>query len=347
MKGVPNCFIAVCAWMMVNVATAEPAIQDARQLLAQQPFEVTRIYQLVKPELRLSPAWLQRDWHLLATRAYLQLRNWPKATETLLAADASLTYGLSVAELALLAGTLSYQQQRPRNAWFWFRCAATFDTSPHTRARILLNLGVMASRQQQQKQAHDYYQQGMQLAEAHQFTDLLPMYYNNFGLWFWRNKMLGPAEQMLRQALYQHSRVSGPEAQARAMLNLLVVLVSSRQWDRFIRYQSESEALVKRQENPDYRLLLQLLKGLHQLELSVVNNTSSPEKQSLLPAETEVQSTDLIQLASQLKSGALRQSVSMLLSQFAVDWQPAEPAEQTEQFLALPNTQLQCQNISY
>lgn len=315
---------------------AGPAIADARRLLAQQPAEVVRLYQSVQAELRVSPAWLARDWHILATRAYLQLRQWPQARTALLQADASITYGLSVAELALLAGTLTYQQQLPRNAWFWFRCADSFDASPHTRARILLNLGVMASRQQQQDLARRYYQQGMQLAESHQFDDLLPMYYNNFGLWYWRNQMLPAAEQMLRQALYQHSRVSGAEAQARSMLNLLLVLVSGRQWDKFNRYLPEAQTLVKRQQNPDYPVLLSLLKYLQQ-------RSGDPQE----PAVGWVADSDFTQAAAQLKSAALRESVASLLGQFAVSWQPEVVAEQTEVLLQLPNTSLQCQHIEF
>lgn len=270
-------------------------------------------------------------WHLLATRAYLQQRNWPAAKQALLAADASLVAGLSGAEVALLAGTLSYHQQEANNAWFWYRCADTFSSPPETRARILLNLGVMASRQQQLDLARAYYQQGLQLAQAHQFNQLLPMYYNNLGLWYWRNGLLPAAEQMLRQALYQHSRNSAPEAQARAMVNLLLVLASDRQWDKFNRYSREANALVRRQANPDYPLSLTLFNQLQQFSLH-----DSP----ILPAE-------IIAVASQLNSAALRQSVATLLQQFQINWQPAEPASAVETELLLPNTRQQCVQVDY
>lgn len=110
-------------WFCSTTLLAEPVIRDARQLLAQQPAEVVRIYQQVLPGLHSSPAWLQRDWYLLATRAYLQLRNWSAAEQALQLADASLVTGLSAAEIALLGGTLSYHRQQSADAWFWYRCA--------------------------------------------------------------------------------------------------------------------------------------------------------------------------------------------------------------------------------
>lgn len=327
--------VLLLIWFLFALAAsklaAEPAIGDARVLLAQQPSEVIRLYQLVTPELELSPAWLQRDWHLLATRAHLQLRNWPAAKQALLAADSSLVVGLSGAEVALLGGTLSYHQQETNNAWFWFRCADSFSTPPETRARILLNLGVMASRQQRLDVARNYYQQGLQLAEVHQFSHLLPMFYNNLGLWYWRNGLLPAAEQMLKQALYQHSRNSGPEAQARTMVNLLLVLASDRQWDKFNRYLPEANALVRRQLNADYALSLTLFNQLQQFSL---------HEGQILPAE-------IIALASQFKSVALRQSVATLLQQFQISWQPATPATLTETALELPNTRQQCALVDF
>lgn len=325
----------VKVWLLLALfaakLAAEPAIRDARLLLVQQPAEVERLYLLVRPGLELSPAWLQRDWHLLATRAYLQQRNWPAAQQSLLAADSSLVTGLSGAEVALLAGTLSYHLQHSQNAWFWFRCADSFSSPPETRARILLNLGVMASRQQQFDLARDYYQRGLQLAQTHQFSQLLPMYYNNLGLWYWRHGLLPAAEQMLRQALYLHSRNSGPEAQARTMVNLLLVLTSDRQWDKFNRYLREANGLVRRQGNPDYPLSLSIFSQLQQW---------SQHDSQVLPAE-------IIALAGRLNSGALRQSVAMLLQQFQLNWQPVEAATAEEPALLLPNSRQQCPQVEH
>lgn len=317
--------------LAVAQAQANPTISQARQLLAKQPDEVIRLYNQAAAELTSAPAWLQRDWHVLATSAFVQQRQWPQASKALVAADHSLMIGMSAAEIALLAGTVAYQQQQLHSAWYWFRCANVFNNPPETAARLTLNLGVMASRHHQEQQALAYYQQGLALTEAHNFERLFPLYYNNLGVWHWRHGELVSAERFFRKALYSHSRQSGIEAQARAMLNLLFVQASAKQWDKFDRYLRETAVLIKKQPNADYPIVLTVLQTLR--DYNTQTNDDAPAQ--------------LQALAASIKGASLQQSVQLLLAQHHIVWQPTTSAFLPEPLLPLPNTRAQCATVPY
>lgn len=312
------------------LADANPSISQARDLLVKHPAEVVRLYHSAQPELTSAPAWLQRDWHLLAARAFLQLRQWPQAHAALLAADQNLLHGVNAAETAMLAGAIAYQQQQLNQAWYWFRCAEVFDSPPETSARLMLNLGVIAARHQQDALAKKYYQQGLTIVESYKLEMLLPMYYNNLGLWYWRQDDYANAEQLFRKALYQHSRHSGTEAQARVMLNLLVVQASTKQWDKFNRYYREAAQLIKKQPNADFDIVLRLLQALQ--DFASQTNDQAREQ--------------IIALAQQIKGISLQQSTQLLLARYHIRWQPSTDTSSSEPLLNLTNTRAQCPNVS-
>ncbi len=317
--------------LMLSCGTVQsaPLYQDARATLETQPALTWSRFQQIKPELSLLPAWLQRDWYLLAAQAQLRLKNWTLVAELLQQADLSLTTGLSAAEIALTAGTLSYQRQRYADAWFWFQCTDSFDNPPETASKIALNLGVLAGLQQDPAKSRQYYLHGLQLAESHQFLHLTPMFYNNLGLLSWRQGEMAQAEHYLRLAIYGHSRNSGAESQARSILNLLVVLVAQKKWPQFSRYLAKAESLVSQQQNPDYPVLLLMLRNLSELASE--------------PARAQV----VLQQAAQIRSQSLRISVSLLLSGFDIHWQAgllSPPADGVE--LELVQTAARCPQIS-
>lgn len=317
--------------LMAAQVRANPTISQARQLMDSQPAEAIRLYQEAVPELTSAPVWLQRDWHLVATSAYLKLRQWSEATHALQAADRSLLAGKSAAEVALLAGALSYQQQRLRSAWYWFRCAETFDAPPETSARLILNLGVIAARHGQDDVAKQYYVQGLALAKSHNFQRLLPLYYNNLGAWYWRHEQWDNAEQQLKKALYSQSRPFKTESQARVMLNLLLVQVSAKRLDKFARYVQEATNLINQQPNPDYPIFLRLLRTLYEHAHNPNDHLAS----------------QLTELAQQLKGIALQQSTQRLLAQYGITWQAPADVNNHDVLVDLPNTQAQCKAIAF
>lgn len=322
--------ILIVFLLWASFVDANPSISQARDLLVKHPAEVVRLYYSAQPELTSAPAWLQRDWHLLATRAFLQLRQWPQAHAALVAADQHLLQGMNAVEIAMLAGAIAYQQQQLNQAWYWFRCAEVFDAPPETSARLILNLGVIAARHQQDALAKKYYQQGLAMVESYKLELLLPMYYNNLGLWYWRQGEFANAEQLFRKALYQHSRHSGTEAQARVMLNLLFVQASAKHWDKFNRYYREAAQLIKKQPNPDFDTVLSLLLALQ--DVSSQTNDQSREQ--------------VIALAQQIKGISLQQSTQLLLARHHIRWQASTETSSSEPLLNLTNTRAQCPNVS-
>lgn len=320
--------IVVLFW--ASLVDANPTISQARELLAKHPADVVRLYHSAQPELTSAPAWLQRDWHLVAARAFLQLRQWPQAHAALVAADQNLLHGMSAVEVAMLAGAIAYQQHQLHQAWYWFRCAEVFDSPPETSARLILNLGVLAARHQQDALAKKYYQQGLTMAESYNLELLLPIYYNNLGVWHWRQGEFSNAEKLFRKALYQHSRHSGTEAQARVMLNLLFVQASAKQWDKFNRYYRETAELIKKQSNPDYMLMLTLLQALR--DFASQTNDDAP--------------ASIIALAEQIQGISLQQSTQLLLAQHHIHWQANTENHTAEPLLNLPNTRAQCSKVT-
>lgn len=276
------CFAGIAIRSMAAEPPGAGLYQRSQALLANQPALVSEHYEQLLTQLVQAPAWYQRDWHLLAARAYAAQRQWPAAWHSLALADQLVPQGIVVAEIAMTAGYVAYQQQYRTAARHWFLCAEKFANPPLTRAKLLLNLGVVESFSGDYAAAMTFYQQGLALAEQHEFVTLLPMFNNNMGTLYWRLGQYEPAIAALRQATFRYARLQQLHAQSRAGINLLNVLVTIEDWGRYQRFYPNIARQVEAAAASQYLLFLQILEEIRLRLTGQGSSLTDPQLKALL-----------------------------------------------------------------
>lgn len=304
--------------------------QRSKTLIVQSPQQVAENYQQISNQLPQAPAWYQRDWYLLAARAYAATGLFEEARQLLALADALVPQGLTAGDIAMTAGYVTYLQQYRHSARSWFLCADKFSHPPESRAKLLLNLGIVEVFAGDFKSALTHYQQGLALAEQHHFDMLIAMYQNNMGTLYWRLGQYEPAIQALRQASFGYARLNNKVSQSRAGINLLNVLATIEDWERYQRFYPSIAAAVKASDHQEFATMLQILEAVRQR----FSGKNSEVSDSALKAHMASLTTVNLQQMAQLLAGKIK-----------LNWQaPPVPVEPADIVLTLPNTELLCRD---
>jgi len=334
---VHKCSIVFILWLslfsfMLNAAEPPGAelYQRSKTLIVQSPQQVAENYQQISNQLPQAPAWYQRDWYLLAARAYAATGLFDQARQLLVLADALVPQGLTAGDIAMTAGYVTYLQQYRHSARSWFLCADKFSHPPESRAKLLLNLGIVEVFAGDFKSALTHYQQGLELAEQHHFDMLIAMYQNNMGTLYWRLGQYEPAIQALRQASFGYARLNNTISQSRAGINLLNVLATIEDWERYQRFYPSIAVAVKASDHQEFATMLQILEAVRQR----FSGKNSELSDSALKAH----------MAS-LITVNLQQMAQLLAEKIKLDWRaPPVPVEPADITLTLPNTEQLCQD---
>ncbi len=311
-----------------ELSTAE-LYQRSVAILAKNPAQVIVYFEQTSNALQQAPAWYQQDWYLLAARAYTARGLYPQARDSLLRADALVPSGLAAGDIALTAGFVTYHQQYRQSASFWFHCADKLPNPPESRAKLLLNLGIVEVIAGEYQTAMTHYQHGLALAEQHQFTTLIPMYLNNIGNLHWRLAQYEPAVAALRQASFRYAALNNKVSQARSGVNLLNVLATMDDWQRYQRFYAGIEQAVAEAKHQEFVLMLSIFEAVRQ-RATQQSTTLSDDK--------------LRQQMSLLRNINLQDMAQLLAAKVKLDWQaPKPPVEPVEQQLRLPHTEALCQ----
>lgn len=332
-----KCSIVFILWLslfsfMLNAAEPPGAelYQRSKTLIVQSPQQVAESYQQISNQLPQAPAWYQRDWYLLAARAYAATSQFDQARQLLVLADALVPQGLTAGDIAMTAGYVTYLQQYRHSARSWFLCADKFSHPPESRAKLLLNLGIVEVFAGDFKSALTHYQQGLELAEQHHFDMLIAMYQNNMGTLYWRLGQYEPAIQALRQASFGYARLNNKISQSRAGINLLNVLATIEDWERYQRFYPSIAVAVKASDHQEFATMLQILEAVRQR----FSGKNSELSDSALKAH----------MAS-LITVNLQQMAQLLAEKIKLDWRaPPVPVEPADITLTLPNTEQLCQD---
>lgn len=319
-------------WQHAVLHAAEPLpvelYQQSAAMLAQNPAQVILNFEQSKSSLPQAPAWYQRDWYLLAARAYTARNLFPQARDTVSKADALVPTGIAAGEIALTAGYVAYYQQYRQVARFWFNCADKFPNPPESRAKLLLNLGVVETFAGDYDNAMRHYQTGLALAEQQKFTALIPMYMNSIGNLHWRLGQYEPAITALRQATFQYAKLKNTVSQSRAGVNLLNVLVTMEDWERYQRLYPGIDQAVTAAKHTEFRLMLNIFEVVRQRRTGQPVNLSDTELKTQL---------------AELKNINLQGMAQLLTDKIQLGWQaPTAPVEPPEQQLRLPHTEALC-----
>lgn len=320
------------SWHHVVLHAAEPLpvelYQKSAAMLAQNPAQVILNFEQSKSSLSQAPAWYQRDWYLLAARAYTSRNLYLQARDSLSHADALVPTGIAAGEIALTAGYVAYYQQYRQVARFWFNCADKFPNPPESRAKLLLNLGVVETFAGDYDSAMQHYQTGLALAEQQKFAALIPMYMNSIGNLHWRLGQYEPAITALRQATFQYAKLKNKVSQSRAGVNLLNVLVTMEDWERYQRLYPGIDQAVIEAQHVEFRLMLHIFEAVHQ---------------RLTRQPTNLTDDELIAQMTDLKNVNLQGMAQLLSDKIQLGWQaPKVPVEPPEQQLRLPHTEALC-----
>ncbi len=320
------------AGLALSLAAAEPPgaglYQLSQTLLANQPATVSQHYQQLSAQLSQTPAWYQRDWHLLAARAYAAQRLWSEAWHSLSLADQLVPQGIVAADIAMTAGYVAYQQQYRTAARYWFLCADQFANPPLTRSKLLLNLGAIESFRGDYVAAMAFYQQGLALAEQHEFVTLLPMFNNNMGALYWRLGQYELAIAALRQASFRYARLQQLQSQSRAGINLLNVLVTIEDWERYQRFYPRIAQQVQKAGASEFGLFLQVLEVIRQRLTGQGSSMTDAQLQTIL---------------AQLTVLNVQQMAQQQVAKIGLHWQAPPPPLAAEQFSSqLPHTARLC-----
>jgi len=321
-------------WLQPSVQAAEPTpaelYQRSAAMLAQNPAQVISNFEQSKTALPQAPPWYQRDWYLLAARAYTAQQKFTQAREAVAMADALVPNGIDAAEIALTAGFVTYHQQFRQSARFWFNCADKFQNSPESRAKLLLNLGVVETFAGDYDLAMSHYLHGLALAEQYKFASLIPMYLNSIGNLHWRLEQYEPAITALRQATFQYAKLNNKVSQSRSGVNLLNVLVTMEDWERYLRLYPGIEQAVQEAKHTEFRVMLNLFEVVRQ------RRTGQPVNLPDVALKAEL---------SELRNVNLQRMAQLLADKIQLDWQaPNVPVEPPELQLRLPHTETLCKS---
>lgn len=324
--------LLACALQLHVLHAVEPLpaelYQRSAAMLAQNPAQVIVHFEQSKSLLSQTPPWYQRDWYLLAARAYTARNLFPLARDSLSRADALVPTGINAGEIALTAGFVTYHQQYRQGARFWFNCADRFPNPPESRAKLLLNLGVVEAFAGDYDNAMRHYQTGLALAEQQKFTTLIPMYLNSIGNLHWRLAQYEPAITSLRQATFQYAKLKNTMSQSRSGVNLLNVLVTMEDWERYQRLYPGIDQAVTAAKHAEFRLMLNIFEAVRQRRTAQPISLSDAE---LITQMTAIQNVNLQGMAQ------------LLTDKIKLDWQaPKAPVEPPEQQLRLPHTEALC-----
>ena len=307
--------------------SASDVFDKARAAALTQPAETVALFELQLPELGSTPAWHQRDWLVLASRAYTRLRQYAKAEQNLRQADQLLSAGLSKTDLLLAAGFVNFMQQKYPAAFYWYQCSARFDLPPIEQARVTMSLGQISYMQSDFAAAKIHFEQSLTAATLYKQPALVALLQNNLGLVLWRQQQYQPALTRLRQAMYGYTQLQEPYSLQMASLNLLTVVVAQQDWPAFDRFAAGISKSIDDKAPAELQNYLTLLRALRQ-------------------AAWPLQPTDmqhLQQLAAPLQIPGLVQNAALLLQQAgAGNSITPPPARDPQQDLRLPQLEQHC-----
>ena len=320
--------ILLAVWLLhTSTSNATDAFDKARAAALTQPAETVALFELQLPELSNTPAWHQRDWLVLASRAYTRLKQFSQAEQNLRQADQLLSAGLSKTDLLLAAGFVNFMQQKYPAAFYWYQCSARFDLPPIEQARVGTSLGQISYMQGDFAAAKIHFEQSLTAATLYKQAALVALLQNNLGLVLWRQQQYQPALARLRQAMYGYTQLQEPYSLQMASLNLLTVVVAQQDWPAFDRFAAGISKSIDDKAPAELQNYLALLQALRQAA------------RPLQPADMQ----HLQQLAAPLQIPGLVQNAALLLQQAgAGNGIAPPPALDPQQDLRLPQLEQHC-----
>lgn len=108
MKALFGCILL----LIVGPLSASNTFEQARSAALTNPTATIELFEAQQAALSTTPAWHQRDWFVLASRAYTRLKRYAEAEQSLQKADALLSEGISKTDLLLAAGFVNFMQQK-------------------------------------------------------------------------------------------------------------------------------------------------------------------------------------------------------------------------------------------
>jgi tetratricopeptide (TPR) repeat protein len=323
MKALFSCILL----FMVGPLAANNAFEQARTAALTNPAATIELFAAQQSVLSSTPAWHQRDWLVLASRAYTRLKRYAEAEQSLQKADALLSEGISKTDLLLAAGFVNFMQQKFQAASYWYQCSARINLPPIEQARVEMSLGQIAYMQGDLARAKANFEHSLTAAKLYQQAPLEALLQNNLGLVLWRQQQYQPAIARLRQAMYGYTQLKEQYSLQMASLNLLTVVTSQQDWPAFDRYARSITSNIDHKAPADLQNYLAFLQEIRQAKLPL--SAQSQQK--------------LRQLATNFDMPGLAHNAAQLLQQFNAALPAAELARRNpQQDLRLPNLEQIC-----
>jgi tetratricopeptide (TPR) repeat protein len=288
-------YIAMLVGLAAPLHAADP-LEQARAAALTQPAESIALFEAQLGDFEQTPAWYQRDWLVLAARAYTRLKQFPQAEQRLRQADTLLSQGLGKTDLLLTAGFVNLMQQKYQAAFYWYQCSAQFDLPPTEQARVVMSLGQIAYLQHDFQQAGLHFQASLDIARQYQLKSLQALLQNNLGLVLWRQQQHAAAIRLLKQAIYGYTQLQEQYSLQMVSLNLLTVVVSQQDWPTYDRYVSRIANSIETGAPADLKHYLALLQALRHLG----KPQQQPDLSQLTPLAKRLEIPGLVQNASWL-----------------------------------------------
>jgi tetratricopeptide (TPR) repeat protein len=229
-------FIFLLLLFVSPLLLANEDFDRARATSLTNPAEAIQLFEARQAELAEAPAWYQRDWLVVAARAYTRLKKYPQAEQSLRQADALLSTGLSKADILLAAGFVNFMQFKYQAANYWYQCTAKIAVAPLDQARVEMSQGQIAYLRNDFQSAEHLYRKSLEAAKLHQQAALEALLHNNLGMLYWRQQQFQPALAQLKQAMYLYTQLKDDVSLQWVSLNVLTVVVSMRDDAAFARY---------------------------------------------------------------------------------------------------------------
>lgn len=237
-----------------SLLLADENFERARTSALTNPAEAIQLFEARQAHLADAPAWHQRDWLVVAARAYTRLKQYPQAEQSLRQADALLSTGLSKADILLTAGFVNFMQFKYQAANYWYQCTAKIAVAPLEQARVEMSQGQIAYLRNDFQSAEHLYRKSLEAAKLHQQAALEALLHNNLGMLYWRQQQFQPALAQLKQAMYLYTQLKHDVSMQWVSLNVLTVVVSMRDDAAFARYSrtisQRSQTLNRPQRDP-------------------------------------------------------------------------------------------------
>lgn len=326
-RGTMRTFLIAVFLLYAGKTAATDAFEQARAAAVTHPLQAVALFDAAQATLSDTPAWYQRDWLVLSSRAYARLQRFSEAEQNLRRADALLSEGISKTDLLLTAGFVNFMQQKFQAAAYWYQCSARSDLPPVEAARVRMSLGQIDYMQGDLSGAKAHFEHSLHLAVLYKQPALQALLQNNLGLVLWRQQQYQQAITHLRQAMYGYTQLQEHYSLQMASLNLLTVVTSQQDWPAFDRYHRSISTRIDEKAPVELQHYLALLQALRQM----------PQP---LPAADK---TKLQQLAASLQIPGLMHNAALLLQGAGAGKALGTPtALDPEQDLRLPQLEQHC-----